>query len=126
MRNSPSQQNHFFPCSTPAYDYAPNPDKQWVLQVTDRMEPIQKKFTDFLMTKRLQTLQSIDDAVERVSLFFNPLNYFLVSFLIMTPIIFIRDLFLNLILYFYISIAIMPFKPKPSHNITCPKTEVNV
>ena len=55
--------------STPAYDYAPNPDKQWVLQVTDRMEPIQKKFTDFLMTKRLQTLQSIDEAVERVNIF---------------------------------------------------------
>jgi hypothetical protein len=37
-------------------------------QVTDRMEPIHKKFTDFLMTKRLQTLQSIDEAVERVCL----------------------------------------------------------
>jgi hypothetical protein len=37
-------------------------------QVTDRMEPIHKKFTDFLMTKRLQTLQSIDEAVERVRL----------------------------------------------------------
>jgi extracellular sulfatase Sulf len=58
----------YFP-STPAYDYAPNPDKQWILQVTDRMEPIQKKFTDFLMTKRLQTLQSIDEAVERVRRF---------------------------------------------------------
>ena len=45
--------------STPAYDWAPNPDKQWILQVTDRMEPIHKKFTDTLMTKRLQTLQSI-------------------------------------------------------------------
>ena len=55
--------------STPAYDYAPNPDKQWILQVTDRMEPIQKKFTDVLMTKRLQTLQSIDEAIERVRLY---------------------------------------------------------
>ena len=53
-------------CSTPAYDWAPNPDKQWILQVTDRMEPIHKKFTDVLMTKRLQTLQSIDEAIERV------------------------------------------------------------
>ena len=52
--------------STPAYDWAPNPDKQWILQVTDRMEPIHKKFTDTLMTKRLQTLQSIDEAIERV------------------------------------------------------------
>ena len=58
----------FFQCfSTPAYDYAPNPDKQWILQVVDRMEPIQKKFTDTLMTKRLQTLQSIDEGIERVS-----------------------------------------------------------
>ena len=61
-------KNFFLPFfSTPAYDYAPNADKQWVLQVTERMEPIHKKFTDFLMTKRLQTLQSIDEAVERVS-----------------------------------------------------------
>lgn len=57
--------------STPAYDYAPNPDKQWILQVTDRMEPIHKKFTDILMTKRLQTLQSIDEGIERVIENFN-------------------------------------------------------
>lgn len=53
-------------CSTPAYDYAPNPDKQWILRVTQKMEPVHRRFTDLLMTKRLQTLQSVDIAVERV------------------------------------------------------------
>lgn len=52
--------------STVAYNYAPNPDKQWILQYTSRMHDIQLKFTDLLMTKRLQTLQTVDEAVHRV------------------------------------------------------------
>ena len=51
---------------TPAYDFAPNPDKQWILRHTERMLPIHRSFTDMLMTKRLQTLQSVDKAVEKI------------------------------------------------------------
>lgn len=63
--------------STPSYDHAPNPDKQWILRVTQQMEPVHRRFTDLLMTKRLQTLQSVDVAVERVYqvFFFRKLSY---------------------------------------------------
>lgn len=51
---------------TPTWNMAPNPDKQYLLKVTGKMEPIEQKFTDILQQKRLQTLQSVDDLVEKV------------------------------------------------------------
>jgi len=51
---------------TPAYDFAPNPDKEWILRSTDKLLPLHRTFTDILGTKRLQTLQSVDWGLERV------------------------------------------------------------
>ncbi|XP_065365699.1 extracellular sulfatase SULF-1 homolog isoform X2 [Calliphora vicina] len=67
--SAPQYSHLFFNVTThhtPSYDLAPNPDKQWILRVTQPMEPVHKRFTNILMTKRLQTLQSVDTAVERV------------------------------------------------------------
>ncbi|GJQ82813.1 Sulf1 [Trypoxylus dichotomus] len=67
--SAPQYSHLFFNVTThhtPSYDHAPNPDKQWILQITNKMQPIHKQFTDLLMTKRLQTLQSVDAAVQRV------------------------------------------------------------
>ncbi|XP_022908121.2 extracellular sulfatase SULF-1 homolog isoform X1 [Onthophagus taurus] len=67
--SAPQYSHLFFNVTThhtPSYDHAPNPDKQWILQITNRMKPIHRQFTDLLMTKRLQTLQSVDAAVQRV------------------------------------------------------------
>ena len=66
---APQYQHLFYNVTThhtPAYDFAPNPDKQWILRQTDKMQPIHKHFTDILMTKRLQTLQTVDAAIEKV------------------------------------------------------------
>ncbi|CAG0883629.1 unnamed protein product [Darwinula stevensoni] len=67
--SAPQYSHMFFNVTThhtPSYDFAPNADKQWLLQVTEPMEPLHKKFTDILMTKRLQTLLSVDDGVEKI------------------------------------------------------------
>ncbi|XP_066967567.1 extracellular sulfatase Sulf-1 isoform X4 [Macrobrachium rosenbergii] len=67
--SAPEHAHRFFNATdhhTMAYDYAPNPDKQWILQFTGRMHDIQLKFTDVLMTKRLQTLQTLDESVQRI------------------------------------------------------------
>ena len=67
--SAPQYSNMFFNVTrhrTPSYDFAPNPDKQWILRWLGKMKPVHHRFTDLLMTKRLQTLQSVDDAVERI------------------------------------------------------------
>ncbi|KAM3728926.1 Extracellular sulfatase Sulf-1 [Dirofilaria immitis] len=51
---------------TEAWNYAPNPDKQWLLQHTGRMEPVHVIFTDVLHRRRLQTLQSVDSNIQKL------------------------------------------------------------
>ncbi|KAH7701481.1 Protein SUL-1 [Aphelenchoides avenae] len=69
---------------TDAWNYAPNPDKQWLLQHTGKMEPVHVVFTDLLHRRRLQTLQSVDDAVHRTIALLRSLNELQNTFIIYT------------------------------------------